>query len=294
MKKIIFTGAATALITPFRDGELDFESFGRIIDAQVAGGISGLIVSGTTGECATLTDEEKIALYGYAVRRAEGRVPIIAGTGSNSTAHAVTLSRAAEKVGCSALLVVTPYYNKASADGLYEHYSRISDSVRLPIIAYNVPSRTGVDLPISTLKRLTNSGAICAIKEASGNLSKILKIADSCSDLTIYSGNDDQIIPIMSLGGKGVISVLSNLLPKETEELCATYLSGDTQRAKDLQVKYAELISLLFADVNPIPVKYVMAKMGLCRPEYRLPLTPPSSDLRQRLDEISKRLIGLF
>lgn len=285
MKKNIFTGSATALITPFYDQKIDFDSLGRIIDIQLESETDALVISGTTGESATLSEEEKKALFAFAAERVGGKIPVIAGTGTNDTALSLRLSRTAEQVGCDALLVVTPYYNKPSPNGLYEHYSRVADSTSLPLIAYNVPSRTGVNIPVSVVERLSASGAIAALKEASGDLSRIASIISACPDLTVYSGNDDQILPIMSLGGQGVISVLSNILPKETHRMCAECLDGNFGSAKKLQLHYLKLIGLLFSEVNPIPVKYIMSKLGLCRPEYRLPITDPTESTRQLLDK---------
>ncbi len=290
MSKTIFKGAASALITPFFDGEIDFTALGTLIDDQIARGIAALVVSGTTGESATLTDEEKAAIFEFSVRRAGGRVPIIAGTGTNDTRRAVELSKAAESAGCNGILVVTPYYNKASPEGLYQHYTAIANAVSLPQIAYNVPSRTGVNVPIEVLQRLSSDGSIVALKEASGDLSRVAKIAAACPELTLYSGNDDQILPILSLGGQGVISVVSNLLPEKTQRLCDAFFEGKTDEAKSLQLELLPLVSLLFRDVNPIPVKYMLSSLGACRPEYRLPLTKPSSDLASALTIAALRL----
>ncbi len=290
MAKTIFRGAATALITPFYDGEIDFTSLGELIDSQIKNGISALVVCGTTGESATLSDDERAAIFEFSARRASGRVPILAGTGTNDTRRAVELSKAAEGAGCDGILVVTPYYNKATPEGLYRHYSAIARAVSLPQIAYNVPSRTGVNIPIDVLGRLFSDGAIVALKEASGDLSRVAKLAAACPGLALYSGNDDQILPILSLGGLGVISVVSNLLPAKTERLCAAYFEGKTDEAKNLQLELLPLISLLFREVNPIPVKYMMAELGYCRPDYRLPLTPPSAELAGALKIAAMRL----
>ena len=292
MNKIIFEGASTALITPFKDGKIDYASLGTIIDGQLASGIASITVSGTTGESATLSDRERCELYEYAAYRVGGRIPVIAGTGTNSTERAFELSRSAVSSGCDALLAVTPYYNKSSPEGLYAHYMKLKEaSADVPIIAYNVPSRTGVSIPIDVLSRLYKSGAISAIKEASGDLSRVAKIAAYIPGLTIYSGNDDQIIPIMSLGGKGVISVLSNILPRATQKMCFDHLEGRTPSALDLQLKFLPIIELLFSDVNPIPVKYVMSKMGLCEEEYRLPLVSPNEPLKKKLDKMIQTVI---
>ncbi len=277
-------GAITALITPFKDGKIDFSSLEKIIEFQINNGISGLVVSGTTGESATLADPEKSELFSFAVKTVNGRVPVIGGTGTNSTDAALRLTESATRAGCDALLVVTPYYNKASPDGLYKHYSKLASRTPLPIIAYNVPSRTGVSIPIDVLKSLYCDGSIAGLKEASGDISRVAKIAEALPHMAIYSGNDDQILPIMSLGGKGVVSVVSNALPKETAELCRAAFAGDFKKARELQLNLLPIINLLFADVNPIAVKYIMYKMGLCRLEYRLPLTPPTKELCLKLD----------
>lgn len=290
MSKTIFKGAASALITPFFEGEIDFTSLGALIDDQIKRGIAALVVSGTTGESATLSDEEKAAIYEFSVRRVGGRVPVIAGSGTNDTRRAVELSRAAERAGCDALLVVTPYYNKASSEGLYRHYKVIANATTLPCIAYNVPSRTGVNIPIEVLQRLSSEGLVTGLKEASGDLSRVAKIAAACPELTLYSGNDDQILPILALGGQGVISVVSNLLPEKTQRLCDAYFEGKTEEARNIQLELLPLITLLFKDVNPIPVKYMLASLGVCRPEYRLPLTKPQSELASALALAALRL----
>jgi len=283
-------GALTALITPFKDGKTDFSSLEKIIEFQINSGISGLVVSGTTGESATLSDCEKSELFSFAVKTVNGRVPVIGGTGTNSTDAALKLTDAATRAGCDALLVVTPYYNKASPEGLYRHYSKLASRTPLPIIAYNVPSRTGVNIPIDVLKSLYEDGSISGLKEASGDISRVAKIAEQLPKMAIYSGNDDQILPIMSLGGKGVISVVSNVLPRETEALCRAASAGDFKKAREIQLALLPTVSLLFSDVNPIPVKYLMHKMGLCRLEYRLPLTPPTKELCLKLDEQIKKM----
>lgn len=297
MHEAIFTGAATAIITPFRDGAVDFESFGRIIDWQIESGISALVVCGTSGEASTLVDDEHIATIEYAVRRCAGRVPIIAGTGSNDTAHAIKLSRAACEVGADALLLVTPYYNKTSQRGLVELYTRIGDAVDRPIILYNVPSRTGMAIAPATYAALADHPRIVGIKEACGNISAIAETAALVGDrLTLYSGNDDQITPILALGGVGVISVLSNVLPKETNEICRLFAEGMVREAAELQLRLMPLIKALFSDVNPIPVKEAMAMMGWCTNELRGPLVnmePAAREvLRQRLVEAGVALAG--
>ncbi len=272
-KQIIFDGAATALVTPFNHGTVDYDTFGRLIDWQIAGGIDALVICGTTGEGSTLSDEEHRGCLRYAVERAAGRVPIIAGTGSNDTEYAVDLSRYACEVGCDALLLVTPYYNKATPKGLVKSFLSVADATDKPIILYNVPSRTGVNIPLKVYKELAKHERIVATKEASGNLSAIAELRAELGDsLNVYSGNDDQIVPIMSLGGRGVISVLSNVMPKETHEMCQFCLDGDYKSAAQLQLKLLRLINALFIEVNPIPVKTACGMMGLCSDDMRLPL----------------------
>ena len=271
----IFRGAATALITPLTQQGIDFPAFGRLIDWQIESGIDALVIAGTTGEGSTLTDEEHRAAIRYAVERAAGRVPVIAGTGSNDTDYAISLSRYACEAGADALLVVTPYYNKATQKGLIAMFTAIADAVTKPIILYNVPSRTGVNIEPATYAALADHPNIAAIKEANGNISKIVETAALVGDrLDIYSGNDDQIVPILSMGGQGVISVLSNLLPGETSRLCHRFFQGDVAGSARMQMDYLPLINALFSEVNPIPVKAAMAAMGWCENFLRLPLTP--------------------
>ncbi len=264
MKKTIFTGAGVAIITPFDDsGKINFEELGKIIDNQISEGTDAIIITGTTGESATLDDDEHKAAIKFAVEAVNKRVPVIAGTGSNDTAYAIQLSQYAEKVGADALLLVTPYYNKCTQNGLVAHYTKIADNVNIPMIVYNVPSRTGVGIKPETYARLAEHKNIVAAKEANGDLSSILKTRRLCGDeLTIYSGNDDQIIPILSLGGKGVISVLSNVAPKDTHLICQLYFEGKVEAAAKLQIDYSDLIDALFCEVNPIPVKAAMKLLG--------------------------------
>ncbi len=291
MKHTIFTGAATALITPFKNGVIDYDAYGKILEAQIEGGISALVVAGTTGESSTLTDEEHREIIRYAVEKVAGRVPIIAGTGSNDTSYAIELSKFACSVGADALLLVTPYYNKATQNGLYEHFKAIAESCDKPCILYNVPSRTGCNILPDTAARLADMDNIVAIKEASGDISQIAELAAKCGDtLDIYSGNDNQILPIMSLGGKGVISVLSNVLPAETSEICSRFLSGDIDGALKLQLKYLPFINALFSEVNPIPAKAAMAKLGWCENTLRLPLTPMSETKAEHMYKIMEEL----
>ncbi len=275
LEKPIFTGAATAIITPFKDGKVDFESYKSLIDMQIAGGIDAIVTCGTTGEGSTLTDEEHKEVIKFTVDYVAGRVPVIAGTGSNDTAYANDLSKYACEVGADALLLVTPYYNKATQKGMYENFKATADVCDKPIILYNVPSRTGCNLLPETVAKLAEHPRIVAIKEASGNISQIAELAALAGDkIDIYSGNDDQIIPVLSLGGIGVISVLSNLMPRETSDICKKYLAGDTAGALKLQLDLLPLINNLFSEVNPIPVKAAMSAMGYGENSLRLPLTP--------------------
>ena len=272
----IFTGVATALITPTTPDGVDFPALRRLIDWQIAEGVDALVICGTTGESATLSDEEHHKVLECAVDAIHGRVPMIAGTGSNDTAHAVAMTQFADSIGCDAMLCVTPYYNKATQKGLVASFNAIADATGgKPIIVYNVPSRTGTNIQSETCVELMKHPNIAAIKEASGNISQIVNTASLVGDeLDIYSGNDDQIVPILACGGKGVISVLSNVLPKETGEICRKFFAGDVAGAMDLQKKYLPLIHALFSEVNPIPVKAAMSAMGFCENHVRLPLTP--------------------
>ncbi|MBR5312523.1 MAG: 4-hydroxy-tetrahydrodipicolinate synthase [Clostridia bacterium] len=273
-KDIIFKGAATALVTPFDEkGAVDYKAFAKLIDFQIAGGIDALVICGTTGEGSTLTDEEHRECIRFSVEHIAGRVPVIAGTGSNDTDYANSLSKYACEVGADALLLVTPYYNKATPKGLIKSFLDTAEKTDKPIILYNVPSRTGVNITMPVYRELAKHERIVAVKEASGNMSQIAEIAAELSDdLAIYSGNDDQIVPILSLGGLGVISVLSNVMPKETHDICQKFFDGDVAVSRELQLKYLELINNLFIEVNPIPVKTACGMMGLCSDLMRLPL----------------------
>ena len=276
MKKRVFTGAATALITPMNDdGSVNFSRLSTLVDEQIKGGIDALVICGTTGEKSTLGYDEHIRVIETAAKANGGRVPLIAGTGSNDTVYSVGLCADAEKAGADAFLMVTPYYNKTSQRGLVAHYNYIADRVNKPIILYNVPSRTGVAIKPETYKELSKHPNIVSTKEANGGLSSVAKTRYLCGDdLDIYSGNDDQTVPIMSLGGIGVISVMSNFLPQVMHEICAEYLNGNTAKAAELQIKYTGLINALFSDVNPIPVKAAMNLLGLAAGPCRLPLYP--------------------
>ena len=274
MKKTIFTGAGVALVTPMKaDGSIDYEVLEQLIEFQINGGTDAIIACGTTGESATMTEQEHMDVLDFIVNKVAKRVPVIAGTGSNETRVATKFSVHAEECGADGLLIVTPYYNKASQHGLVKHYYHIADKVNIPIITYNVPSRTGCNIKPETYVELCKHPNIVATKEASGDLSAIAQIRALCGDeLDVYSGNDDQIVPVMSLGGKGVISVLSNVLPKETHDMVQTYLDGNVKESMRLQLEYLDLINGLFMDVNPIPVKEALNIMGYNVGECRLPL----------------------
>ena len=295
MKKPVFTGAAVAIITPMHaDGSIDYEEMGRIIDDQIENGTDAIVICGTTGESPTMTDEEHTACIRYAVKKTAGRVPVIAGTGSNDTRYAVWLSRQAQADGADALLLVTPYYNKTSQAGLIAHYTAIADAVDLPCILYNVPSRTGCNLTAASLKQLAKHPNINAVKEASGNISQVAEIAAACGEeLNIYSGNDDQIVPLLALGGKGVISVLSNVAPRYTHDLCAKWFAGDTAGSLAMQLAALPLCKALFADVNPIPVKWAMNRLGWHAGACRLPLVVPNEAVQAQLDS-ALRAFGLL
>ena len=295
MKNTVFTGAGVAIITPMNtDGSINWDEFGRIIDFQIENGTDAIIVCGTTGESATMTDDEHVEAIRYCVERVNKRVPVIAGTGSNDTKYAVALSKHAEGLGADALLVVTPYYNKTSQRGLIAHFTAIADSVNIPIILYNVPSRTGTNIALDTYITLSKHKNIVATKEASGNLSTIAQIIEACGDdLDVYSGNDDQIVPIMALGGKGVISVLSNVLPKETHEMTKLCLDNKVLDAAKMQIKYLDLANNLFIDVNPIPVKEAMNLMGFNAGECRLPLLKMEQNKIDKL-AASMKNVGLI
>ncbi len=285
MKKLLFTGAATALVTPFNnDGEIDFDTFGKIVEMQIQGGIDALVVCGTTGEGSTLSDTEHKSLIRYCVEKVNGRVPVIAGTGSNDTNYGIQLSRFAQSEGVDGLLVITPYYNKTTQKGLVRHFNTIADSVDIPCILYNVPSRTGVNIQPHTYLELSKHDNIIAFKEANGNIADITKTMSLVGDnLTLYSGDDDQIVPLMSVGGKGVISVLSNIFPSEVHRLCAAFLEGNIEESRQLQFKYLDLINALFCEVNPIPVKTALGYLGVCSDRMRLPLVEMEDDNKARL-----------
>ncbi|MBQ8044049.1 MAG: 4-hydroxy-tetrahydrodipicolinate synthase [Clostridia bacterium] len=277
-------GAYTALITPFKNGRVDYEKLGELIEFQIENNIDGIVICGTTGESSTLTDKERKKVIKYAIETVNGRVPVIAGTGGNDTRHVIELSKYAEKVGADGLLIVTPYYNKSTQKGLIEHYTAIADNVTCPIIIYNVPSRTGVNILPNTVAKLSEHENIIGIKEASNNFSQILELVSKVpKDFSVVSGNDDSIVPLLSLGGTGVISVLSNVYPKAVHDMCEAYFKGDTKYAKDLQIKYSNFIQLLFKEVNPMPVKDAMNILGFDVGNCRLPLTTVLEDTHELL-----------
>ena len=276
MKNPVFTGAAVAIITPmYEDGSINFDELGRIIEDQIARGTDAIVICGTTGECSTMTDEEQLAAIKFTVETVNHRVPVIAGAGSNDTDHGCALAAKSAACGADALLLVTPYYNKTTQAGLVAHFTAMAEAGGIPVILYNVPSRTGLNITPETALELSRNPLINGIKEASGNISQVAKIAQLCGDeLNIYSGNDDQIVPILAMGGEGCISVLSNVLPKEAVRLCELFFSGDVRGAAALQCRLLPVIDALFSEVNPIPVKAALAKMGYGTDTLRLPLTP--------------------
>ena len=289
MKNTIFKGAATAIVTPLTENGIDYEAFGRLIDWQISEGIAAIVAVGTTGEGSTLTDAEHKEAIKFCVDKVAGRVPVIAGTGSNDTQYAIDLTKYACEVGADAMLLVTPYYNKATQKGLIKSFEAIADASTKPCILYNVPSRTGCNLLPESVLALADHKNIVGIKEASGNISQIAELARLVGDkLDIYSGNDDQIIPILSLGGSGVISVLSNLMPKATQKMCDDYFAGDTKAALKAQLDLLPLVDALFCEVNPIPVKCAMAHMGYCENYLRLPLTPMEPAHEEKLVKLMK------
>ena len=291
MKPIIFKGCGTALATPFDEQGINFKVFGEMIENQIENGVDALIVCGTTGESSTMTEKERKDAIKFAIDVAKKRVPVIAGTGSNNTAQAIAMSKYAEEVGADGCLVVTPYYNKTTQGGLIAHYSAVASSTKLPIILYSVASRTGVNILPETCLELSKIPNIVAIKEASGNISQIAKIAELCGDnLHIYSGNDDQVVPIMSLGGLGVISVLSNVAPKYTHDMCQNFFDGKLDEALKMQLNALSLINALFCEVNPIPVKYALKLMGYDFGKPRLPLVELTDKNKVVLENEMKKM----
>ena len=287
MKKVVFKGCGTALVTPFTDDGINFEELRKLIDFQILEGVESLIICGTTGESSTMSLEERKSVIEFSIKIANNRVPIIAGTGGNNTKEVINLSKFAEKAGADALLLVTPYYNKTTQKGLVSHYSKIAENVDIPIILYNVPSRTGVNIEPKACLELSKIPNIVAIKEASGNISQVAKIANLCKDdLYIYSGNDDQILPILSLGGLGVISVLSNIYPRFVHNMVMDYLTGNWQKATASQIYAIPLINALFSEVNPIPVKYALNRIGFNCGKPRLPLIELSDENKEILNQL--------
>ncbi|MCR5150317.1 MAG: 4-hydroxy-tetrahydrodipicolinate synthase [Clostridiales bacterium] len=284
MKKPVFTGAASAIITPLTQSGVDYEQFGRLIDWQIENGIDAIVAVGTTGEGATLTDAEHKQAIKFCVERVAGRVPVIAGTGSNDTAYSISLTKYACEAGADAMLLVTPYYNKATQKGLIASFEAVADISTKPCILYNVPSRTGCNILPETMAQLSKHPNIVGVKEASGNLSQVAQIASLCGDdFAIYSGNDDQILPVLSLGGKGVISVLANIMPRETHDMCQNFFNGKIEKARKAQINLLPLINALFCEVNPIPAKCACAAMGFCEDYLRLPLTPIEAGHKETL-----------
>lgn len=290
MKKCkVFRGAATALVTPMKDGRIDYESTERLIEWQIDRGIDALVIGGTTGEAATLTDEERYRLFQLARDTVGGRVPLIFGTGTNDTAVAVRHTARASEIGCDGVLVVTPYYNRGTRGGILRHYQMIAGASDVPVILYNVPSRTGCNLDIDTLTRLSEIERIVGIKEASDSLERFMSLSTLGDSLQMYSGNDTTVYPVLSLGGLGVISVVSNIYPKATAELCKLYFTGKRGESLKLQGILGRMSSSLFVDTNPAPLKYAMSRLGLCSEEMRLPLYPIDEGLRTRVDRALER-----
>lgn len=280
----LFKGSGVAIVTPFKEGKVDFNKLGELLDWHVSEGTDAIIICGTTGEASTMSDEEKKAAFKFTVEKVAGRIPVIAGTGSNNTSYSVELSKYAEDVGCDGLLCVTPYYNKTTQKGLIDHYTAIADAVNIPIIIYNVPGRTGLNITPETLKILSNHKNITGVKEASGNISQVVEIGTFCSpSFNMYSGNDDQVVPLLSVGGIGVISVVANIAPKEMHDMVINYLNGNVEKSMELQLKIKPLNDALFCEVNPIPIKTAMNLLGFGVGDLRLPLTSMSDKNLQYL-----------
>lgn len=286
----LFKGSGVAIVTPFTENGIDFDKLGELLDWQVESGTDAIIICGTTGEATTMSDVEKKAAYKYTVERIAGRIPVIAGTGSNDTRHSIELSKYAEEIGCDGVLCVTPYYNKTTQKGLIVHYTAIADSIDIPVIIYNVPGRTGLNVNADTLKTLSVHKNIAAVKEASGNISQVVEIGTFCDDnFSMYSGNDDQVVPLLSVGGIGVISVVANIAPKEMHEMVMSFLEGDTKRAMELQLGIKALNDALFCEVNPIPVKTAMNLLGYNVGKLRLPLVDMTD---KNLEYLKKALVN--
>lgn len=290
MKKTIFRGVGTALITPFLEGEIDYVSLGRLIEMQIECGVDALVIGGTTAEAATLSDEERYKLYTFAKGKIKGRTKLILGTGTNDTRVAIAHTKFAERLGCDGVLLVTPYYNKGTEDGIEKHYLSIAESTNLPTILYNVPSRTGVNLGFNLLARLAKHPNIVALKEASDSTDRLVRLAEMSEELTLYAGNDSQIFPTLSLGGLGVISVVSNILPKTAVKLCRSFFDGNFEGARRLQFELLPLIRSLFLETNPAPIKFAMASRGYCTSEVRLPLSEPRESTKAQVLEALENL----
>ena len=285
-KKIIFRGTATALLTPFKNGMIDFDSFLRLIEFNLEGGVDALVVGGTTGEAATLTDEERYRLFSFAKEKIEGRVPLIFGTGTNDTALAVKHTKEAERIGCDGVLLVTPYYNKGTEEGIFRHYLTIADAVNLPIILYNVPARTGVNLGFTLLERLSRIENIVALKEASDSTDRLVRLADFGEELPLYAGSDTQIFPTLALGGMGVISAVSNILPRETSLITREYFSGRIAESRKAQLRLFPAARTMFLETNPAPLKYAASLLGLADGEVRLPLFEVRESTKREIETI--------
>ncbi len=288
MKTLPFTGSGVAIVTPFDGQKTNYDELGRLIEFNIENGTDAIIICGTTGEASTMPDEEHLAAIEYTVKKVNGRIPVIAGTGSNDTRHAIELTKEAEKMGADGILSVTPYYNKTTQKGLVAHFTAIANAVKIPVILYNVPSRTGMSFAIDTLKELAKVENIVAVKEASGNISYMAKVAAEVPELYIYSGNDDMIVPALSLGGKGVISVVANILPRETHNICEYYFKGDVEASRNLQLKMLGLINNLFIEVNPVPIKTAMNLLGFNAGNLRMPLVDMDS---ANLEKLKKSMI---
>ena len=284
----IFRGSGVAIVTPFQNGSIDFTAFTRLIELQIANHTDAIICCGTTGESSTMMPDERLSVIQFVVERVNGRVPVIAGTGGNNTEEVVSNSKSAEAIGVDGLLVVTPYYNKTSQAGLVRHYFTVADAVETPIIVYNVPGRTGLNVLPQTMAELCTHENIVGTKEASGNIEQVVNIAALCPQCDIYSGNDDHVLPILSIGGKGVISTIANIVPGEMHALCEAFFKGDIQLARQLQLQLIPLWKAAFCEVNPIPLKAMMGLMQLCEPDVRLPLVPPSAASMRLIEETLK------
>ncbi|MDO4571968.1 MAG: 4-hydroxy-tetrahydrodipicolinate synthase [Clostridia bacterium] len=284
----IFQGSGVAIVTPFQNGAVDYTAFTRLIELQIASGTDAIVCCATTGECATLSTDEKLGIIQFVVERVNGRVPVVASTGGNNTESVIELSKAAEAIGVDGLLVVTPYYNKTSQAGLVAHYNAVADNVQIPIIVYNVPGRTGLNILPATMAEMLRHENIVGTKEASGNIEQIVNLAALCPDCDIYAGNDDHILPVLSVGGRGVISTIANVMPDAVHALCDAFFKGDITLARNIQFQLLPLWKAAFCEVNPIPVKTMMGLMQLCEPDLRLPLVPPGPASLRVIEETLK------